>query len=65
MLVLANILSLIGNILFTSSTLFKKKNIILILQSINHVVAIIAEIIQTAFAGMVWDSFVFSQCKTG
>lgn len=55
MLVLANILSLIGNILFTSSTLFKKKNIILILQSINHVVAIIAEIIQTAFAGMVQE----------
>ncbi len=56
MLLFANILSFIGNILMTSSTIFKKKNVILLFQSANHILAIIAEIIQSAFAGMVQES---------
>ena len=53
--IIAQILSLIGNILFTSSSLFKNRHLILILQCINHVLSMIAEIIQKLFAGVVQE----------
>ena len=51
MIILANILSYVGNILFTSSSLFKKKTLIVTLQSINHVLSALADIIMKAFSG--------------
>jgi len=55
-LLVANILSFIGNMCFTSSSLFKKRKHILILQSINHFISSIAQALQGAWAGMVQDS---------
>ena len=45
MLLFANILSLFGNVFFSLSSLFKKKNKIVIFQSICHVLNSISEFI--------------------
>lgn len=55
-LLIANILSFIGNFLFTSASIFKSKKKILLLQSSNYILAIIAEYLQEAFSGMVQES---------
>ncbi len=54
-LLVANILSLIGNALFTLSSIFKKKRNILLMQSSNYILAIIAEYLQKAYSGMVQE----------
>ena len=54
-LVTANILSFLGNITFTSSSVFKKKELILLLQSIAHTLSSIAEIITKAYCGLVQE----------
>ena len=55
-LIIANILSLIGNTLFTLSSIFKEKNKILLLQNSNYVLAIISEYMTAAYSGMVQES---------
>ena len=55
-LIIANILSLIGNTLFTLSSIFKEKKKILLLQNSNYVLAIISEAMTTAWSGMVQES---------
>ena len=55
-LIIANILSLIGNTLFTASTLFKEKKKILLMQNSNYVLAIISEYMTEAYSGMVQES---------
>lgn len=55
-LIIANILSLIGNTLFTLSSVFKEKKKILVLQNSNYVLAIISEAMTTAWSGMVQES---------
>ena len=54
-LLVANILSLIGNALFTLSSIFKKKRNILLMQSSNYILAVIAEYLQKAYSGMVQE----------
>ena len=54
-LIIANILSFVGNFLFTAASLFKSKKKILLLQSSNYILAIIAEYLQAAFSGMVQE----------
>lgn len=54
--IVAQILSLVGNMLFTGSSFFKNKKLILILQSINHVLSSIAEIIQKLYSGVVQEA---------
>ncbi len=54
-LIIANILSFLGNMTFTSSSIFKKKNIILLLQSTAHILSSIAEIINKAYSGLVQE----------
>ncbi|MCR5350776.1 MAG: YgjV family protein [Acholeplasmatales bacterium] len=54
-ILVANILSLAGNILFTSSSLFKSRTKIIILQTSNHLLSSIAQFLQSAFSGMVQD----------
>ncbi len=39
--------------MFTSSSLFKKKNIVLLMQSTAHIISSVAEILTKAFSGMV------------
>lgn len=56
MLILANVISFIGQASFTSSSLFKKKRVIISLQSINHLLCSLAMLIQKAFSGMVQDA---------
>ena len=55
-LIIANILSLIGNTLFTLSSIFKEKKKILLLQNSNYVLAIISEYMTAAYSGMVQES---------
>lgn len=52
MLILANIISLIANACFTTSSLFKNKKIILTLQSITHILSSIAEFMLKAFSSI-------------
>ena len=47
-LIIANILSLMGNTLFTTSSLLKDKRKILVLQNSNYILSTIAEILQKA-----------------
>ena len=54
-LIIANILSLIGNTLFTLSSIFKTKKKILLMQSSNYVLAVVAEYLQEAYSGMVQE----------
>ncbi len=70
-LIIANILSFIGNTLFTLSSLFKSKRNILLLQSANHILAVISEIMTAAYSGMVQEAvslirniiFLFAKAK--
>lgn len=59
LLIIANIISLIGNILFTSSSLFKKKKLVISLQTINHFLSSTAQIMQKAYSGSVQDAAQF------
>ena len=54
-LIIANILSFIGNLLFTLSSILKSKKKILLFQSTNHVLAIISEFMTNAYSGMVQE----------
>lgn len=54
-LVLANVLSFLGNALFTSSALFKSKKRIIALQSSCHLLNGTAELLQHAYSGLVQD----------
>ena len=54
-LIIANVLSFIGNALFTLSSILKSKKKILLFQSTNHVLAIISEIMTTAYSGVVQE----------
>lgn len=54
-LIIANILSLIGNVLATTSALLKSKKTILSFQSTNHVLEIIAQLLTQAYSGMVQE----------
>ena len=54
-LIIANVLSIIANCSFTCSSLFEKKNIVLLMQITAHVLSTIAEILTKAFSGMVQE----------
>ena len=54
-LIFANILSFIFNLLFTLSSILKSKKKILLFQSTNHVLAIISEFMTNAYSGMVQE----------
>ena len=54
-LIIANVLSFIGNLLFTLSSILKSKKKILLFQSTNHVLAIISEFMTSAYSGMVQE----------
>lgn len=58
-LIIANILSLIGNTLFTSSSLVKNKKKILVLQNSNYIVSTIAEILQKAYSATTQEMTAF------
>lgn len=55
-LLIANILSLIGNVVATSAALLRSKNKILVFQSSNHVLEIIAQLITKAYSGMAQEA---------
>lgn len=54
-LVLANVISFIGNALFTSSALFKSKKRIIAMQSSCHFLNGVAELMSSAYSGLVQD----------
>ena len=54
-LIIANVLSFIGNALFTLSSIFKSKKKIILCQSSNYVLAIISEFMTGAFSAMVQE----------
>ena len=54
-IIIANVLSFIGNTLFTLSSILKSKKKILIFQSTNHVLAIVSEILTAAYSGVVQE----------
>ena len=54
-LIIANILTFIGNTLFTLSTIIKSKRKILLLQSGNHVLASIGETMTGAYTGLIQE----------
>lgn len=54
-LIIANILSLMGNTLFTTSALLKSKKKILVFQNSNHILSTIAEILQKAYSATVQE----------
>ncbi len=54
-LLIANILSLIGNVLATASAILKSKKTMLVFQSSNHVLEIIAQLLTQAYSGMVQE----------
>ena len=58
-LIIANILSLIGNALFTLSSIFKEKKKILLFQNSNYILAIISEFMTGAYSAMVQESLSF------
>ena len=53
---IANILSLIGNVIATSAAFLKSKRNILLFQSSNHVLEIIAQLLTEAYSGMVQEA---------
>ena len=55
-LIIANILSLLGNLFFTTSSILKSRKKILLFQSSNYVLAIIAEFLTHAYSGLVQES---------
>jgi len=55
-LIIANILSLLGNICFTTSALFKSKRKIILFQSLNHTLSLISEVLTKAYSGVVQDA---------
>ena len=55
-LIIANILSFVGNFLFTAASLFKSKKKILLFQSSNYVFAIISEAMTEAYSGLVQEA---------
>ncbi|MBR6071309.1 MAG: YgjV family protein [Acholeplasmatales bacterium] len=55
-LIIANILSFIGNTLFTISALLKSRRKILIFQSMNHGLAIVSEYMMNAYSAMGQES---------
>ena len=55
-LIIANVLSFIGNTMFTLSALLKSKRKILLFQSSNHVLAIVSEYLTNAFSAMAQES---------
>ncbi len=55
LLIIANILSLIGNTLFTLSSIFKDKKKILLFQNSNYILAIISEYMTEAYSGMIQE----------
>lgn len=54
--IIANILSLIGNIFFTLSSVFKNKRTILSFQTVNFVLGTTSEVLQSAWSGFAQDS---------
>lgn len=58
-LIIANILSLIGNTLFTTSALLKSKKKILVFQNSNYILSTIAEILQEAYSATVQEMTAF------
>lgn len=54
--IIANILSFIGNSLFTISAILKSKKKIILFQTGNYVFAIVAETMTKAYAGLVQES---------
>ena len=55
-LIIANVLSFIGNTMFTLSALLKSRKKILLFQSSNHVLAIVSEYLTNAFSAMAQES---------
>ena len=55
-LIIANVLSFIGNTMFTLSALLKSRRKILLFQSSNHVLAIVSEYLTNAFSAMAQES---------
>lgn len=55
-LIIANILSFIGNTLFTLSALLKSKRKILLFQSANHILAIVAEAMMNAYSALAQEA---------
>ena len=53
---IANILSLIGNVIATSAAFLKSKRNILLFQSSNHVLEIVAQLFTRAFSGVVQEA---------
>ena len=51
-LIVANVLSFIGNSLFTLSALLKSKRKILLFQSGNYVLAIVSEAMMSAYSAL-------------
>ncbi len=58
-LIIANVLSLIGNSLFTLSSILRNKKKILLCQSSNYVLAVISEFMTKAYSGMVQEAMSF------
>ncbi len=58
-LIIANVLSLIGNALFTLSSILRNKKKILLCQSSNYVLAVISEFMTKAYSGMVQEAMSF------
>ena len=58
-LIIANILSLMGNTLFTSSALLKNKKKILVFQNSNYILSTIAEILQKAYSATMQEMTAF------
>jgi len=55
-LLIANILSLIGNVIATSAAFLKSKRNILLFQSSNHVLEIIAQLFTKAYSGLTQEA---------
>ena len=51
-LLLANILSLIGNVIATSAAVFRAKKRVLLFQSANHVLEIVSQFLTKAYSGV-------------
>ena len=58
-LIIANILSLMGNTLFTSSALLKNKKKILVFQNSNYILSTIAEILTKAYSATMQEMTAF------
>ena len=54
--IFANVISFIGNFMFSVTAFFKNKRLIILFQSTNHFLCIIAEFILKAYSGMVIEA---------